>query len=51
MSQLPHYPELTATISARLAPLRKNLPAVMKAFGDLGRTATAPARSMKRPRS
>ena len=41
MPQLPDYPALTAEISARLAPMRKDLPQVMKAFGDLGRSATA----------
>jgi AhpD family alkylhydroperoxidase len=42
MSQLPDYAQLTADISAHLAPLRKDLPPLMKAFGDLGRAATAP---------
>ena len=42
MSTLPDYPALTADISAQLMPLRKSLPAVMKAFGDLGRAATSP---------
>jgi AhpD family alkylhydroperoxidase len=41
MSQLPDYAQLTADISAHLAPLRKDLPPLMKAFGGLGR-ATAP---------
>lgn len=40
MSQMPDYPALTAEISNRLTPLRRDLPGVMKAFGDLGRTAT-----------
>ena len=41
MSHLPDYPGLTAEISAQLAPLRTRLPMVMKAFGELGRHATA----------
>jgi AhpD family alkylhydroperoxidase len=34
--------ELTQTVSAGLATLRANTPAVMKGFGDLGRAAIAP---------
>ena len=35
------YKALTQGVSARLASLRTNTPAVMKAFGELGRAATA----------
>lgn len=41
-TELPDYPALTQQISAQLMPLRQGVPAVMKAFGDLGRSATAP---------
>ena len=36
------YRDLTQGVSARLAGLRSSTPEVMKAFGDLGRAATAP---------
>ena len=42
MSALPDYAQLATEISANLAPLRKDLAPVMKAFGELGRAATAP---------
>jgi AhpD family alkylhydroperoxidase len=35
------YRELTQTVSTRLATLRHSTPEVVKAFGDLGRAATA----------
>jgi AhpD family alkylhydroperoxidase len=37
-----HYKQLTTQVSAQLAGLRSSTPGVMKAFGDLGRAATAP---------
>jgi AhpD family alkylhydroperoxidase len=36
------YKHLTTQVSQRLAELRSSTPGVMKAFGDLGRAATAP---------
>ncbi len=36
------YRELTHTVSSRLGGLRSSTPEVMKAFGELGRSATAP---------
>ncbi len=36
------YKHLTTQVSQRLAELRGSTPGVMKAFGDLGRAATAP---------
>lgn len=36
------YRDLTRTVSANLANLRTGVPGVMKAFGELGRAATAP---------
>lgn len=33
------FEALTRSVKKNLGPLRKNLPEVMKAFGDLGRTA------------
>ena len=41
MSTTTNFPELTQTVSARLAPLRASTPEVMKAFSELGRAATA----------
>lgn len=41
MTAIPNYAQLTADITSNLAPLRKNLPNVMKAFGGLGQAATA----------
>jgi AhpD family alkylhydroperoxidase len=41
MSQIPDYRQLTADISTHLAPLRKDQAPLMKAFGELGRAATA----------
>jgi AhpD family alkylhydroperoxidase len=35
------YHDLTRTVSARLGALRSSTPDVMKAFGELGRSATA----------
>jgi AhpD family alkylhydroperoxidase len=37
-----NYRQLTQGVSANLAGLRGSTPAVMKAFGELGRAATAP---------
>jgi AhpD family alkylhydroperoxidase len=37
-----NYKDLTQAVSARLGQLRNSTPEVMKAFGDLGRAATAP---------
>jgi AhpD family alkylhydroperoxidase len=36
------YKDLTTAVSRELASLRSSTPEVMKAFGDLGRAATAP---------
>jgi len=36
-----HYGSLTAGVTARLASLRANAPAMMKGFGDLGRASMA----------
>lgn len=36
------YTELTQNIRSNLAPLHKELPEVMKAFGAMGNAATAP---------
>lgn len=36
------YRDLTQAVSAQLAQLRASTPEVMKAFNDLGRSATAP---------
>jgi AhpD family alkylhydroperoxidase len=36
------FKQVTTTVSSRLAGLRGTTPAVMKAFGELGRAATAP---------
>lgn len=41
MSALPDYTALVHEISANLSPLRKELSPVMKAFGELGKAATA----------
>jgi AhpD family alkylhydroperoxidase len=38
---LPGYRELTQAVSSNLATLRSDLPDVMKAFGDLSRSATS----------
>ena len=37
------FKQTTDTVSSRLAGLRTSTPGVMKAFGKLGRAATAPA--------
>jgi len=42
MAAIPDYKALTADISANLKPLRQDLPAVMKAFGELSSAASAP---------
>ena len=43
MQDGPHgYRDLTQAVSAQLNQLRASTPEVMKAFNDLGRTATAP---------
>jgi AhpD family alkylhydroperoxidase len=42
MSKTTGYRELTESVSAGLATLRVNTPAVMKGFGELGRAAIAP---------
>jgi AhpD family alkylhydroperoxidase len=36
------FKQVTTTVSSRLAGLRGTTPAVMKAFGELGRAATVP---------
>jgi len=36
------FKQSTDTVSSRLASLRSSTPGVMKAFGELGRAATAP---------
>ncbi len=42
MQTTPHsYRELTQSVSTELASLRTSAPDVMKAFGELGRAATA----------
>lgn len=41
-AQTPDYAQLTADISAHLKPLRTDTPAVMKAFGELGKAALTP---------
>ena len=35
------FKQVTSTVSSRLASLRSSTPGVMKAFGELGRAATA----------
>ncbi len=42
MSATDCYRELTRTVSQNMASLRTSTPGVMKAFGELGRAATAP---------
>ena len=42
MSATDNYRDLTRTVSQNMASLRTTTPGVMKAFGDLGRAATAP---------
>jgi AhpD family alkylhydroperoxidase len=42
MAAIPDYPQLTAAVSAHLAPLRKDVAPVMKAFSDLGKAALTP---------
>ena len=42
MSAPDSYRDLTRTVSQNLSSLRTSTPGVMKAFGELGRTATAP---------
>ncbi len=42
MSATDSYRDLTRTVSQNMASLRTSTPGVMKAFGDLGRAATAP---------
>lgn len=41
MTAIPSHRELTTAVSARLAGFRGSQPEVMKAFGELGRAATA----------
>lgn len=43
MAAIPDYKQLTADVSAHLAPLRQDLPTVMKAFGELSKAATTSA--------
>ena len=42
MSATDNYRDLTRTVSQNMASLRTTTPGVMKAFGELGRAATAP---------
>ena len=42
MSATDNYRDLTRTVSQNMATLRTSTPGVMKAFGELGRAATAP---------
>lgn len=42
MSGTDNFRDLTRHVSANLASLRTSTPGVMKAFGELGRAATAP---------
>ena len=42
MSGTDNFRDLTRHVSANLAGLRTSTPGVMKAFGELGRAATAP---------
>ena len=42
MAAIPDYTALTADISKHLKPLRQDLPAVMKAFGELSKAASTP---------
>jgi AhpD family alkylhydroperoxidase len=42
MSATDSYRDLTRTVSQNLGSLRTSTPGVMKAFGELGRAATAP---------
>ena len=42
MSATDNYRDLTRSVSANMASLRSTTPGVMKAFGELGRAATAP---------
>ena len=42
MSATDSYRDLTRTVSQNMASLRTSTPGVMKAFGELGRAATAP---------
>jgi AhpD family alkylhydroperoxidase len=42
MSATDSYRDLTRTVSQTLGSLRTSTPGVMKAFGELGRAATAP---------
>lgn len=42
MSATDNYRDLTRTVSQNLGSLRTSTPGVMKAFGELGRAATAP---------
>ncbi len=42
MSATDNYRDLTRTVSQNMASLRTSTPGVMKAFGELGRAATAP---------
>jgi AhpD family alkylhydroperoxidase len=41
MTGIPAYRELTQSITRNLAPLRADTPAVMKAFNELGKAASA----------
>lgn len=45
------YRAMTQAVSTELASLRTSTPDVMKAFGDLGRAATADGALDKKPRS
>lgn len=40
MSSIPNYREHTRSISQHLAPMREDMPAVMKAFNELGKAAS-----------
>ncbi len=42
MSATDSYRDLTRNVTQNLATLRSSTPGVMKAFGELGRAATAP---------
>lgn len=42
MSGTENFRDLTRQVSSNLASLRSSTPGVMKAFGELGRAATAP---------
>jgi hypothetical protein len=42
MSAIPDYPQLTTAVASHLAPLRKDIAPVMKAFSELGKAALTP---------